>query len=159
MSAESNRADRSIRLTRLLNAPIEEVWEVWTNPDHIKHWWGPHGFTNTITKMDLQPGGEWLLVMHGPDGTDYENKSVFTEVIKHKKIVYEHTSGHYFIASLEFEIRDDATLLHWEMLFETKEEFHKIIEDLKVGESLRQNIVRLANYLERTLSSQQKQSS
>ncbi len=159
MSAENNTADRSIRLTRLLNAPIEQVWEVWTNPDHIKHWWGPNGFTNTITKMDLQPGGEWLLVMHGPDGTDYENKSVFTEVIKHQKIVYEHISGHYFNASIEFETRGDATLLHWEMLFETKEEYHKFIVELNVGESLRQNIVRLANYLEQTLSSQQKQSS
>ena len=158
MSVESNRTNRSIRLTRLLNAPIEQVWEVWTNPDHIKHWWGPNGFTNTITKMDLQPGGEWLLVMHGPDGTNYENKSVFTEVIKEKKIVYEHISDHYFIAAIEFEPRGDATLLHWEMLFETSEEFHKIIEEYKVGESLRQNIVRLANYLERILSSQQKQS-
>ena len=108
--------------------------------------------------MDLQPGGEWLLVMHGPDGTSYENKSVFTEVIKQKKIVYEHISDHYFIAAIEFEPRGDATLLHWEMLFETSEEFHKIIEEYKVGESLRQNIVRLANYLERILSSQQKQS-
>lgn len=159
MSVENNTTDRSIRLTRLLNAPIEQVWEVWTNPDHIKHWWGPNGFTNTITKMDLQPGGEWLLVMHGPDGTDYDNRSMFTEVVKHKKIVYEHISGHYFIASIEFESRGDATLLHWEMLFETPEEFHKFIVEFKVGESLRQNIVRLANYLERTLSSQQKQSS
>jgi uncharacterized protein YndB with AHSA1/START domain len=158
MSVESNRANRSIRLTRLLNAPIEQVWEVWINPDHIKHWWGPNGFTNTITKMDLQPGGEWLLVMHGPDGTNYENKSVFTEVIKQKKIVYEHISGHFFIATIEFEAQNDTTVMHWEMLFETKEEYHRFVNEYKVGESLRQNIERLANYLERILSSQQKQS-
>ncbi|MBP6687889.1 MAG: SRPBCC family protein [Lacibacter sp.] len=151
MSAENNTADRSIRLTRLLNAPIEQLWEVWTNPEHIKHWWGPNGFTNTITKMDLQPGGEWLLVMHGPDGTDYENKSVFTEVIKHQKIVYEHISGHYFIASIEFEAQDDATVMHWEMLFETKEEYHQFVIEYKVGESLQQNIERLVQYLERSI--------
>ena len=60
---------------------------------HIKNWWGPDGFTNTITKMELVPGGEWDLVMHGPDGTDYKNKSVFKEVVRHKKIVYEHISA------------------------------------------------------------------
>src|SRR5436190_19477576 len=74
MQHEKNSTkNRELLLTRLLNAPIELVWEVWTNPEHIAQWWGPNGFTNTITKMDVQPGGEWDLVMHGPDGTDYKN--------------------------------------------------------------------------------------
>ena len=65
---KSNTADREIRLSRLLDAPIKLVWEVWTNPEHIAAWWGPNGFTNTISTMDVQEGGEWNLVMHGPDG-------------------------------------------------------------------------------------------
>lgn len=150
MHAEKNKADRSIRLTATLSAPVEKVWEAWSNPDHIKHWWGPNGFTNTITKMDLQPGGEWLLVMHGPDGTDYDNKSVFTEIVEQKKIAYEHISGHFFIATIEFEAKEQSTVMHWEMLFETAEEYHKIIVEYKAGESLQQNIDRLANYLEQT---------
>lgn len=150
MPAENNTSDRSIRLTKQLNAPVEKVWEVWSNPNHIKHWWGPDGFTNTITKMDLQPGGEWLLVMHGPDGTDYDNRSVFTEIVQHKKIVYEHISGHYFIATIEFEAQRNTTLMHWEMLFETKEEYHQFVIEYKVGESLQQNIERLAQYIERS---------
>ena len=78
MQLEKNSTkDRELLLTRVLNAPIELVWEVWTNPKHIAQWWGPNGFTNTITTMDMHPGGEWDLVMHGPDGTDYKNKSVF----------------------------------------------------------------------------------
>src|SRR3954469_24322675 len=94
---ENNTADREISISRLFNAPIELVWEVWTKPEHIVQWWGPNGFTNTITKMEVAPGGEWDLIMHGPDGTDYKNKSVFKEVIKHKKIVYEHVSAPKFI--------------------------------------------------------------
>jgi uncharacterized protein YndB with AHSA1/START domain len=91
---EKNRtADREISISRLLHAPIELVWEVWTRPEHIKNWWGPNGFTNTITKMEVKLNGEWNLVMHGPDGTDYKNKSVFKEIIKHKKIVYKHISA------------------------------------------------------------------
>jgi uncharacterized protein YndB with AHSA1/START domain len=150
MSAGNNKEGRFIRLTKLLNTPVEKVWEVWSNPEHIKNWWGPNGFTNTITKMDLQPGGEWLLVMHGPDGTDYDNRSVFTEVVANKKIAYEHLSGHHFIATIEFEAQGNNTLMHWEMLFPTKEEYHQFVHEYKVGESLQQNIERLAQYIERS---------
>ncbi|MGN6569752.1 MAG: SRPBCC domain-containing protein, partial [Flavipsychrobacter sp.] len=79
---KSSTVNREIRLTRTLNAPVDLVWEAWTNPEHVANWWGPNGFTNTISKMDMQAGGEWNLVMHGPDGTDYDNKSIFREVIQ-----------------------------------------------------------------------------
>lgn len=42
---KSKTADRELRISRLLNAPVELVWEVWTNPEHIKNWWD---------QMDLQ---------------------------------------------------------------------------------------------------------
>src|SRR5882762_10224034 len=100
---KGNTQDRELRISRRLNAPIELVWEVWTSPEHIAQWWGPNGFSNTITTMDLRAGGEWNLVMHGPDGTDYKNKSIFKEVILHKKIVYEHVSGPKFLATINFE--------------------------------------------------------
>ncbi len=45
---ETSTSDREIKISRLLNAPVELVWEVWTNPEHLKNWWGPNGFTNTI---------------------------------------------------------------------------------------------------------------
>ena len=55
---KNNTADRELLLTRILDAPIELVWEVWTKPEHIALWWGPDGFTNTIEEMDVQPDGE-----------------------------------------------------------------------------------------------------
>src|SRR5882757_7001803 len=85
----NNTRDRELLLTRTLNAPVQLVWEVCTNPDHIKNWWGPNGFTNTIHVMDVKPGGVWDFIMHGPDGTDYKNENIFTEVVKYKKIVYD----------------------------------------------------------------------
>jgi len=85
--------EKELTITRVLNAPIELVWKVWTDPDHIKNWWGPNGFTNTIFGMDLKPGGVWEFIMHGPDGKDYKNKSIFKEIIKQKQIVYEQISG------------------------------------------------------------------
>src|ERR1700750_2876898 len=99
----SNTKDRELLLSRTLEAPIDLVWEVWAKAEHIAQWWGPYCFTNTITKMDMVPGGEWDLVMHGPDGTDYKNKSVFKEIVKNQKIVYEHMSAPKLIATIELE--------------------------------------------------------
>lgn len=144
----NNTADRELRISRLLNAPVELVWEVWTDPEHIKNWWGPNGFTNSISKMDIQPGGEWDLVMHGPDGTDYKNKSVFKEVIRYKKLVYEHVSSPRFIATIEFESRGNTTFLSWHMLFETKEQFIQVVKTFKADEGLKQNVEKLALYLQ-----------
>lgn len=145
---ERNITDREINISRLFNAPVALVWEVWTNPEHIKNWWGPDGFTNTITKMDVKPGGEWDLVMHGPDGTDFENKSIFKEVVKHKKIVYEHISGPKFIATVEFESREDKTFIKWRMLFESKEELIRVVKTFKADEGIKQNVEKLDKYLQ-----------
>ena len=148
---KSNTADRELRISRLLDAPVELVWEVWTNPEHIKNWWGPDGFTNTITKMEIKPGGEWNLIMHGPDGTDYKNKSVFKEIVKHKKFVYEHISGPKFLATVTFESRGNQTFLEWHMLFRTKEEFIQTVKMFKADEGLKQNIAKLNIYLQQRL--------
>ncbi len=149
--AEKNKthndtADRELAISRLLNAPVKLVWEVFTNPEHIAKWWGPNGFTNTISKMDMMPGGEWHLVMHGPDGTDYKNKSIFKEIIPHKKIVFQHIAPN-FIATIDFEERGEQTSLNWHMLFETAEEFIQVVKTFKAGEGLKQNIEKLEKYL------------
>jgi uncharacterized protein YndB with AHSA1/START domain len=146
-SEKDNTQDRELLLTRVLNAPIELVWEVWTNPEHIAQWWGPNGFTNTITKMEVTAGGEWDLVMHGPDGTDYKNKSIFKEIIRHKKIVYEHVSAPKFIATIEFEAQGDKTFIKWHMLFESREQFIQVVKTFKADEGLKQNIQKLNHYL------------
>jgi len=145
---ENNTADRELRISRLFNAPVELVWEVWTNPDHIKNWWGPNGFTNTIHLMDVKNGGEWNLTMHGPDGTDFKNKSIFKEIVPHEKIVYEHISAPKFSATVEFESQVDKTLINWHMLFDTKEEFIQTVKTFKADEGLRQNIDKLNLYLQ-----------
>lgn len=146
MESNSSTKDREIIISRTLNAPVELVWEAWTNPEHIANWWGPNGFTNTITKMDLIPGGEWLLVMHGPDGTDYKNKSIFKEIVPHKKIVFQHIAPN-FIATIDFEEQGEKTHLNWHMLFETAEEFIRVVKTFKADEGLKQNIEKLSGYL------------
>lgn len=147
MQKENSTAGRELVISRLLNAPCELVWEVWTNPEHIKNWWGPNGFTNTISEMNVTPGGIWNLIMHGPDGTDYKNKSQFREIIKHKKIVFDHVSGPKYTATVTFERQDNKTLLTWHMLFETKEQFEQVVKVFKADEGLKQNVEKLEEYL------------
>ena len=145
---EESTFDRELNMSRELKAPVELVWKVWTDPDHLKNWWGPNGFTNTISKMDLREGGEWDLVMHGPDGTDYKNKSVFKEIVKYRKIVYEHVTGPKFLATITFESRGDTTMIHWHMLFESREEFIQTVKTFKADEGLRQNLEKLDAYVQ-----------
>ncbi|MFP5042965.1 SRPBCC family protein [Parasediminibacterium sp. JCM 36343] len=150
MATETNKpdtSDRELIISRTLNAPVALVWEVWTNPDHIKNWWGPNGFTNTIAVMDVQPGGEWDLVMHGPDGTDYNNKSIFKEVVQNERIVYEHISAPKFLTTITFTAEGDKTHLKWHMLFESKEQFEQVVKVFRADEGLKQNIEKLEKYL------------
>jgi len=144
---KNSTKDREIVLTKKLNAPVELVWEAWIKPEHIIQWWGPNGFTNTINTMDVKPGGEWNLIMHGPDGTDYKNKSFFKEIIPFKKIVYEHVSSPKFVATIDFEKQGKQTLIIWHVLFETAEQFIQTIKTFKADEGLKQNIEKLNRYL------------
>jgi uncharacterized protein YndB with AHSA1/START domain len=81
----------TIIFNREFDAPRDLVWQAWTDPKHIVHWWGPNGFTNTIHAMDVRPGGVWRFIMHGPDGTDYPNKIIYREVVKPERLVYDHS--------------------------------------------------------------------
>jgi uncharacterized protein YndB with AHSA1/START domain len=143
----NDAADRELVITRMLNAPIALVWEVCTKPEHIKNWWGPKGFTNTIHTMDVKPGGVWEFIMHGPDGTDYPNKNIYKEVVKHEKIVMEHVPFPKFTTTITFTAEGKKTFIKWHMLFDSKEEFEQVVKTHKADEGLKQNIERLENYL------------
>lgn len=141
--------NKELSISRLLNAPRDLVWKVWTEPAHIKNWWGPNGFTNTIQKMDLIPNGAWELIMHGPDGVDYKNKSIFREVIKPRLIVYDHISGPKFRMTITFSEQGNKTLLKISMIFETAEERENTVKVFKADIGLEQNIYKLEGYLKK----------
>ena len=138
---------REQRTSLLLDAHIELVWEVWTKPEHIKHWWGPNDFTNTIETMQVETGGEWLFTMHGPDGTKYPNRTIFRNVVYHKQLVHEHFDPN-FIAIIEFEDRGDKTLLNWYKLYETRELFDMVEKHYKANQGFKQTVEKLRTYLD-----------
>jgi uncharacterized protein YndB with AHSA1/START domain len=79
-----------LTIMRVYDAPVRDVWDAWTNPEQVAQWWGPRGFTLTTHSKDLRPGGHWGYTMHGPDGTDYANKTLYLEVEEERKLVYDH---------------------------------------------------------------------
>ena len=148
-----------IRITRVYDAPVEAVWDAWTDPEQVKHWWGPRGFTLTTHSKDLRPGGHWTYTMHGPDGTDYPNKTIYHEVELHRKLVYDH-GGHddrppMFHVTVLFSESQGQTTMDMTMALatpEAAEETRKFVK--KVGGYATWD--RLAEYLEKEASGKER---
>ena len=113
--------------SRILNSPVEIVYQAFENPKHLKNWWGPEGFTNTIHEFDLKSGGNWKLTMHGPEKGNYENSSVFQTVIPNKIVSWTRKSQPLFDMEIAFEKLDEnKTQISFKMIFETVEECEKM---------------------------------
>jgi uncharacterized protein YndB with AHSA1/START domain len=65
---------------RTFEAPREQVWKAFTDPDLIPRWWGPHGTTTRVAEMDVRPGGKWRYVSSAPDRQDVEFFGEYLEV-------------------------------------------------------------------------------
>lgn len=78
--------NRTLSLKRTFNAPIQLVWEAWSQPDHIAQWWGPKGMETKVVTHDFQVGGEWKYVMQMPDGSEFIGEGVYSEIVELQKI-------------------------------------------------------------------------
>jgi uncharacterized protein YndB with AHSA1/START domain len=146
-SVKSETADRELIFSRVVDAPVDLVWEIWTKPKHIKNWWGPDGFTNTIFKMEVKSGGEWDFIMHSPDGIHYRHKCIFRKLVKNKLIIYEQLTDPKYLATVKFETKGDKTSLYWQLLFESHEYMIEVVKTFKVDPGLEQTALRMIHYL------------
>jgi uncharacterized protein YndB with AHSA1/START domain len=85
-SAQASEWD--LVLTRVLDAPRELVWKVWTDPAHLAMWWGPRGFTNPRCEWNAQLKGSIRIDMRAPDGVIYPMSGVFEEIVEPERIVF-----------------------------------------------------------------------
>lgn len=153
-SASAGTADRELVFTRVFDAPRELVWTAWTDPRHVGEWWGPRGFTTTTHEMDVRPGGVWRFVMHGPDGTDYPNRIVYTEVMRPERLAYDHgdddgTDDVSFQVTVTFADEGGRTRLTMRMRFASAEELRRVVEEFGAVEGANQTLDRLGEYLAR----------
>lgn len=84
---QHNETHRNLVITRIINAPIEKVWTAWTDPEHVKTWWGPKGFTAPVIQIDLREGGKYLFSMRSPEGQDFWSVGTFLEIDPPHRIV------------------------------------------------------------------------
>ena len=75
-------------ITRVLDAPRDRVWQAWTEPERLKHWWGPKGFSCTHCTVDLRPGGLMHYCLRAPDGQEIWGRFVYREIVKPQKLVF-----------------------------------------------------------------------
>jgi len=119
--------DTEIVTIRILNYPRKQVYEAWTNPELLKAWWGPKGFTNTFNTFDFKVGGKWSFVMHGPDKGNYPNECTFTIIREPELIVWDRQSKPLFQVEVRFEeLAPNEAQVTFKQKFQTVEECEKI---------------------------------
>ena len=145
--------DREIAATRVFDAPRALVFKVWTDPQHIGRWWGPKGFTTTTFRIDVKPGGVWRFVMHGPDGTDYENKITFLEIVENERIVFKHGGdpdcepvSHQTTVTFA-DAGENRTWLEMRMVFPSAAARDHLVKTYRAVEGLDQTLGRLGEFL------------
>jgi uncharacterized protein YndB with AHSA1/START domain len=138
--------------SRVVDAPRELVWSVWTDPKHLAQWWGPDGFRTTTSVFDFKPGGVWRFVMHGPDGRDYDNRVTFDEIVKPERLRYHHGGGDdvepvQFRTTVTFDALGGKTRVTLRGEFPTAEERARVIREYGADKGLVQTLARLAEYV------------
>ncbi len=107
--------------SREIRATVDQVFAATRHPERLARWWGPAGFTNTFTVCEFRKGGRWSFVMHGPDGRDYPNESVFAEIESPKKVVVQHVSEPKFRLTIALAPSATGTVVSWAQAFENPE--------------------------------------
>jgi uncharacterized protein YndB with AHSA1/START domain len=118
---QMNNLNAVLSTERVLAANPRSVFAAFANPEWLAQWWGPSGFTNTFEQFEFKPGGRWVFVMHGPDGTNYANESVFREIQPDTRIVIEHVVKPWFRLTVSLTARGNQTHLAWDQEFESPE--------------------------------------
>jgi uncharacterized protein YndB with AHSA1/START domain len=81
-------SDEEIAFTCVFQRSAASLFEAWTMPEHIRHWWGCEGSTVTHCAVDLRIGGQWSLVMQMPDGSNHPFHGVYREIARPSRLVY-----------------------------------------------------------------------
>ena len=116
-------------LERVIDAPVQAIWDAWTDPESLPKWWGPDGFSCRTERIDLREGGEWVFDMIGPDGTVYPNHHRYSRMQRQARIDYTLHWGEdgpkHADASAVFEDLGQRTKVTLSMTFITAKEYEE----------------------------------
>jgi uncharacterized protein YndB with AHSA1/START domain len=148
---EHATADREIVMSRVIRAPRELVFEAFTQVRHLSRWWGPEGFSTTTRSFEFRVGGAWDFVMHGLDGTDYQEWITWREIVPPERIALLHGESpddpNAFESVLAFEPVGDETRIVMRTVFPTKELRDEAVEKYHAVEGGEQTLRSLAAYI------------
>ncbi len=149
--AQSAMADREIVISQVIRAPREVVFEAFTEVGHLSQWWGPDGFTTTTRSFEFRVGGVWDFVMHGPDGTDYQEWITWTEIAPPERIALLHgeVRGDPNAFESVWTLAPDgaATWIEMRTVFPTRELRDEAVEKYHAIEGGQQTLDNLAAYV------------
>jgi len=84
----SQAKKKDLVVTRVFDAPVERVWKAWSDPEHVKRWWGPNGFTSPIARIDFREGGTSLVCMRSRDNHDFYNTWSYRKIVPNQLIEF-----------------------------------------------------------------------
>lgn len=119
LSVETETAVTTFSTSREISATVEQVFAAISDPERLARWWGPAGFTNTFSVCEFRNGGRWSFIMHGPDGRNYPNESVFAEIEAPGKIVIQHVSEPKYRLTIVLAASATGTVVSWAQTFES----------------------------------------
>lgn len=148
----SSTPECEIVTTRIFSTTPEVLFTAWSNPEHLKKWWGPKGFTNTFNEFDFRESGKWDFVMHGPEKGNYHNQVEFVKIEHPHVIAWKRISQPLFNVVFTFEKLNDAeTRLVFTMIFGSSEERDKLYP--YVADKNEENFHRLEEEVKNILTS------
>lgn len=119
-----NINNRTLTIERTFDAPVELVWEAWTQPGHIAQWWGPKGMEINILEHNFTVGGNWKYAMPMPNGGEFISEGTYSEIVEFEKIV---TSADFkpmtegVTLSISFERNGEQTNFTFSVIHPTEE--------------------------------------
>ena len=133
MDFSPEELSRTVTTSRIIEAPIEDVFDAYANPEKIVRWWGPQGFSLINESIDLREGGHWLFVLKGPDGKEYKNHQVFARIERPHLFIVNHVSGPVYRGVVTFNDLSNNTRVTMYWTFENPEFFTKAKEEVDKG--------------------------
>jgi uncharacterized protein YndB with AHSA1/START domain len=149
--AEPQRREILALLRAGERAPRELVFEAFTEVRRLSQWQRPEGFTTTTRAFEFRVGGEWVFVMHGPDGTDYQGWISWTEISQSARIALLHgefrSDPNAFTSVLTFKPDGATTRIAMRTVFPTKNFRDEAVEKYHAIEGGQQTLGNLAAYV------------